>query len=181
MFTTKSIFQADGLDDRSLDFLAQALERSNLDGFDYYELRRAVHQLMATQMDEATAYKSAFTTAATLGVTKEKLLETAAYYRDLLDKEKIQFAEALDNQNQSKVANKEAEVKRLRDQIERHKADIARLQDEMGGYLNQIEAAEAQVKAESEKLAKAKSAFEHTHTSVLLHIDRDVENMHKYL
>jgi chromosome segregation ATPase len=181
MVTTKSLFQAEGLDDRSLDFLVQALERNNLQGFDYYEFKRAVYQLVQMQMEEATAYKSAFTTASTLGVTKEKLVETAAYYRDLLDKEKAQFAEALDKQMQTKVASKEAEVKRLRDQIERHKADIARLNDEMGGYLNQIEASETTVKAETEKLAKAKSSFEHTHAAVLLNIDRDVENLHKHL
>lgn len=175
------MFQTEGTDDRSLDFLAQAVERNNLPGFDYYEFKRAVSQLLQMQMDLPTAYKSAFTTAATLGLTKEKLLETAAYYRNLIEKEKEQFALALDNQTKTKIAGKEQEIARLRDQIERHKADITRLQDEMGAYLNQIEQGEAQLKLESEKLDKAKSAFELTHAAVLLNIDRDLENMHKHL
>ena len=181
MISTKSLFQAEGLDDRSLDYLAQAIERNNLQGFDYYEFKRAVTQLAQMQIDEATAYKSAFTTASTLGITKDKLLETAAYYRNLLDKEKEEFGVALDNQTKTKVAGKETEIARLRDQIERNKADIARLQDEMGGYLLQIETAEAQLKSESEKLSKAKTAFEQTHAAVLLQIDMDVENLHKHL
>ena len=133
------------------------------------------------QLDPAIAYKSAFTTAATLGVTKEKLIETAGYYRNLVSKEKEQFDNALENQNVVKVASKQAEVKRLRDQIERHKTEIARLQDEMAAYLNQIDQAESAVKSESEKLEKARTAFDRTHQTVLLQIDQDVENLHKYL
>jgi predicted nucleic acid-binding Zn-ribbon protein len=96
-------------------------------------------------------------------------------------KEKEHFDRALDSQNSTKVTSREQEVKRLRDQIDRHKADIARLQDEIAGYLNQIEQAESSVKLEAEKLTKTKTAFEKTHQSLLLQIDKDVENMHKHL
>lgn len=181
MTTTKSLFSAEGLDDRSLEFLANALEKNNLPGFDYFEFKRAVHNLLEMQLEQSVAYKSAFTTAATLGVTKEKLIETAAYYKNLVTKEKEQFDNALENQNVVKVTSKQAEVKRLRDQIERHKTDIARLQDEMAAYLNQIDQAEGSVKAETEKLEKARAAFERTHQAVLLQMDKDVENLHKFL
>jgi chromosome segregation ATPase len=133
------------------------------------------------KLDEATAHKSAFTTAATLGITKEKLVETAGYYRNVVEKEKEAFSKALENQNATKVAARQQEVSRLRDQIERHKIEIARLQDEIGGYLNQADAADAAVKLESEKLEKTKAAFEKAHQSVLVAIDGDVEKMHKYL
>lgn len=181
MTTTKSLFIAEGLDERSLEFLAAAMEKNNLPGFDYFEFKRAIFNLLEMKLDESVAYKSAFTTAATLGITKEKLVETAGYYRDLVSKEKDQFDTALENQNLTKVTSKQEEVKRLRDQIERHKAEIVRLQDEMGAYLNQIDLAEGAVKAETEKLEKAKSAFERTHKAVVLQIDKDIENLHKYL
>ena len=181
MLTTKSLFEAEGLDDRSLDFITQAIERNNLPGFDYLEFKRAVAQLQTMNIEEATAYKSAFTTASTMGLTKEKLLETAAYYRNIVEKEQSHFSQALENQSATKVAGRQNEVARLKDQIERHKADIARLQDEMAGYLQQIEAADSASKQEAEKLEKAKSAFEKANQSVLLQIDSDVERLHKLL
>ncbi|MBL7809911.1 MAG: hypothetical protein JNN28_18965 [Saprospiraceae bacterium] len=181
MTTTSALFSSEGIDPKSLDFLAQAIEKNNLPGFDYLEFKRAIHQLSQLKLDEATAHKSAFATAATLGITKEKLLETAAYYRNLVEKEKEHFAQALDNQNATKVTGKQQEINRLRDQIERHKVEIARLQDEIGGYLNQVASAEETVKVESDKLVKLKSAFEQAHQAVLLSIDRDVEQMHKHL
>jgi hypothetical protein len=181
MTTTKSLFASEGADERSLEFLANALEKNNLPGFDYFEFKRAVHNLLAMQLDEVVAFKSAFTTAATLGVTKDKLLETAAYYRNLIDKEKEQFANALENQNSVKVKSRQEEIKRLRDQVERHKSEIVRLQDEIAGYLTQAEQAESAVALEAEKLQKAQSAFERTHQSVLLQMDKDIENLHKHL
>lgn len=181
MITTKSLFASEGLDDRSLEFLANAVEKNNLPGFDYFEFKRAVAGLIQMKLDEATAHKSAFTTAATVGVTKEKLIETAGYYKNVVVKEKDQFDKALEAQNTTKITARQEETKRLRDQVERHKADIARLQDEIAGYLNQIEQAEASVKLEGEKLEKAKAAFEKTHQSVVLQIDKDIEAMHKNL
>lgn len=181
MLTTKSLFAADQLDDRSLEYLCAAIEKNNLPGFDYFEYKRAVVALRDLKLDEPTAHKSAFATAATLGITKEKLAETASYYRNLVAKEKDQFDLALQNQNATKVAARADEAKRLRDQIERHKIEIARLQDEVAGYLNQIELAEAAVKLEAEKIEKARGAFEKTHQALLLQIDRDIENIHKHL
>ena len=181
MVTTKSLFASEGLDDRSLEFLANAIEKNNLPGFDYYEFKRAVVALAQMKLDEATAYKSAFTTAATVGVTKEKLIETANYYKTLVEKEKEQFDKALENQNTTKITARQDEVKRLRDQVERHKTEMARLQDEIAGYLNQIELGETAAKAEAEKLDKARSNFEKTPRAVVIQIDKDIENMHKHL
>jgi len=181
MITTKSLFAAEGLDDRSLEFLANALEKNNLPGFDYYEFKRAVAALRQMELDEATAHKSAFATAATVGITKEKLIETAGYYREVLVKEKSQFDQALENQNTTKITARQDEIKRLRDQIERHKSEVTRIQDEIGAYLNQIDQSETSIKAESDKLTKTKSSFDAAHKSVILQIDRDIENLHKYL
>ncbi len=182
MLTTKDLFaNAENLDARSLEYLAQAIERANLPGFDYYEFKRAVATLASMQIDEATAYKSAFTTAATVGVTKEKLLETAGFYVNLVEKEQGKFAEALQNQFETKVAARETDSKRLRDQIARHEADVQRLNEEIAAYRQQIESLETAAKAEGEKLAKQKEAFEFTQKSVLLQIQRDIETMHKLL
>lgn len=181
MVSTKSMFNAEGLDDRSLEFLAGAIEKHNLPGFDYFEYKRAVVALSQMQLDEATAYKSAFTTAATVGVTKDKLIETAGYYQNVLQKEKEQFEKALENQNTTKITARQEDVKRLRDQIERHKAEIVRLQDEIAAYLTQIEQNEAALGLETEKLTKTRAAFENTHQVLVTQIAKDIENMHRYL
>ena len=181
MTTSKSLFAAEGMDERSLEFLVNAIEQNNLPGFDYFEYKRAVVTLLGMGIEEANAHKSAFATAATIGLTKEKLVETAGYYRNLLTKEKDKFDQALQNQTKGKVTDRQEEVKRLTDQIERHKAEIVRLQEEMAIYRTQIEQAEAGAKLEQDKISKAHDNFERTHTALLLGIDKDIEQIHKYL
>jgi hypothetical protein len=181
MTTTQSLFTIEGADQRTLEFLTATVEKNNLPGFDYIEFKRAIATLISMQMEEPLAIKSAFATAATVGVTKEKLIESAGYYRNLLQKEQDQFSAALAGQTTAKVKARQEEALRLRDQIERHKAEIVRLQDEMAAYLEQADQTEKQAVTESEKIEKARSNFEQTLSSILLHIDGDVEAMHKHL
>ena len=181
MTTAKSLFAAEGIDDRSLEFLTNALEQNNLPGFDYFEFKRALVTLRGMEVEEGAAHKSAFATAATIGLTKDKLIETANYYRNFLEKEKEKFNTALKNQMAAKVTSREDEIKRLTDQIERHKADIARLQEEMAVYRQQIDQATTTMTTEKDKITKASDGFEKTHASVLSQIDRDIENIHKYI
>ena len=71
----KSIFgNHHGLDERSINVLTKALENANLPGFDYLEFKQSLAALTQMNMDEAMAIKSAFATASTMGLTKEKLL-----------------------------------------------------------------------------------------------------------
>lgn len=181
MLTTQSLFATEGIDPKSLEFLCTAIEKNNLPGFDYFEFKRAIVQLATLQLDEPTAFKSAFATASTMGLTKEKLLETTAYYRNVVEKEREHFDSALENQHASKVFGRQQEIVRLQDQIDRHKLEITRLQAEISQYLQQAELAETTLTQESERLEKSKNSFEKAHQSVLLTIDRDIELMHQYL
>jgi len=182
MITTKSLFASEELDDRSLEFLVQAMEQNNLPGFDYLEYKKAIAALLAlNQGNMAAAHQQAFATAAVMGLTKTKLLETAGYYRHLLEKEKSKFDEALDVQTQQRIHAKSAEINRLQDQINRHQADITRLQEEILGYSNQKQAAETALQQEQEKLQKTHTGFEKTHTALLRQLDSDIEQIHQYL
>jgi peptidoglycan hydrolase CwlO-like protein len=182
MIHTKELF-ADGktLDDKSLEMLTKVIEENNLPGFDYYEFKRSVAMLKTMSLDEATAHKSAFQTASTMGLTKEKLIETAQYYRNLMDKESAQFMAALETQNKTRVSDKQVDVKRLQDQVSRHEAEVARLQEEIATYKQQVAQTEQNIVTEGEKLNQRKEAFESTLKSIALVIEADIEKMHQYL
>ncbi len=170
-----------GLDDKSVSFLTNALEKNNLPGFDYIEFKQSLAALSAMDMDEITAYKSAFATASTVGLTKSKLLETATHYKGILSKEKKQFDQAMKNQIQQKVAGKREEVEKLKQQIQAHRQKIAQLEDQIGKYQNTVDNADAEINAAKEKIEATQKGFEFTHQSILNQIDKDVENINTYL
>ncbi|MFK8103941.1 MAG: hypothetical protein AB8G15_15515 [Saprospiraceae bacterium] len=178
----KSIFGNNhGLDDRSIDFLTRALEKSNLPGFDYLEFKQSVAALAQMNIEEETAIKSAFTTAATMGLTKDKLLKTAGHYKEILAKEKIQFDTALQNQIQQKVAGKQAEVAKLKEQIVKHQEKIKQLQAQIEKSQLTIDGADEQINTEQSKLEETRDNFETTHQSILNQINKDIENIERYL
>ncbi len=181
MIPLTSLFPVEGADTRSLEMLLHVLEDNNLPGFDYIEFRRSVIALQSMNMDESTAYKSAFTTAATMGLSKEKLLESAQYYYNLIEREQEAFTAALNSRREREITAREYHIARLKDQIERHRLEIARLQDELGHYLNEVDKTEAARQAEEQKLARAQADFAQTQQALLRSIALDMERLHRYL
>lgn len=182
MIHTKDLFAGGKLvDEKSLEMLTQVIEKNNLPGFDYYEFKRSVMMLKEMSLEEAVAFKSAFQTASTVGVTKEKLVETAQYYRNLMTKEQENFTAALEKQHQVRITDRKSEIGRLIDQIARHEAELTRLQEEIAVYKEQTATAEKNLGADADKLAATRTGFETTLQTVLTTIDTDIEMIHKYL
>jgi len=170
-----------GLDPKSVDFLMRALEKNNLPGFDYIEFKQSLTALAKMNMDAETAIKSAFVTGSTVGLTKEKLLESARHYAKIIVQEKMQFEKAVEKQVQQKVGAKMKEVEKLKKQIIDHKAKIEQLQKQVTSFQNTIDTADEQISGATTKIKETQSNFEHTHRSVLNQIEADIANFEQHL
>lgn len=177
-----TLFGSDhGLDRKSVDFLTNALEKNNREGFDYIEFKQSLAALMNMDLDESIAFRSAFATASTVGLTKMKLLETAEYYKKVLNDEKGQFDVALQNQMTQRVESKQKEVVKLKDQIAKHEEKISQLRDQIAKYQGTIDGADAQIQEAQNKINGTRDSFERTHKSILDQINKDIENINQYL
>ncbi len=178
----KNIFgNVTGLDDKSVDFLVNALQKGNLPGFDYLEFKQSLGALSELHMDEGTAYKSAFATASTMGLTKEKLLKTAEHYRQVLNQEKVQFDAALQNQMNQRVKGKQDEVALLKRKIEEYKAKVVELEKLISQSQATIDHADEDIQQSLEKIERTKESFEFTHRSIINQIDIDIQNIQQLL
>ncbi|MEN0051263.1 MAG: hypothetical protein AAF806_29635, partial [Bacteroidota bacterium] len=59
------------------EVLLGSMEKADLEGFDYLEYKKSLQSLAKMPMDEATRYKSAYAMAQTMGVSPDKLVQTA--------------------------------------------------------------------------------------------------------
>lgn len=178
----KAIFgTVTGLDERSIEFLTAALSKNNLPGFDYLEFKQSLSALESMDMEEQTAFKSAFATAATMGLTKAKLLKTAEHYKMVLDKEKNQFDAALQKQMQQKVENKRKEIQTLIQKVEEYKKKIEELQEKIQRSQSTIDNADANIQDALDKIEGTRESFEFTFQSIQNQIDKDIENINLYL
>jgi chromosome segregation ATPase len=178
----KAIFgQHTGLDNKSIQFLTDALSKNNLPGFDYLEFKQSLNVLAGMEMDEPTAMKSAFATASTMGLTKEKLVKTAHHYLEVLDKEKNQFDQALQRQMQQKVASKREEVEKLKKKIQEYKQKILELEERIRSSQNTVDTADEKIQAAVDKIDQTRENFEQTFQSIKNQINVDIENIQNYL
>jgi hypothetical protein len=116
--------------DKVLMKLLSALKENQIAEFDYLKFKQSYKSLCALGMNEATAAKSAFLTASTMGLTKDKLLTTVQHYKNIMTREKEQFAVALKNQISSNIDSKILEIKKYQEKIEENSRKILQLQKE---------------------------------------------------
>ncbi|MFK7947641.1 MAG: hypothetical protein AB8G11_08630 [Saprospiraceae bacterium] len=163
-----------GVDERSAKFLVDALSRNNLPGFDYLEFKQAVGTLESMNMDETIAFQSAYATASTMGLTKEKLLETANYYKKILTSEQGKFTQALQQQTKIQIAGKQKEITNTQNVIEQKKQQIDRLHLEIAKHQEYISKAQEQIEASKHKIFSAKENFEKTYTVIKEELSDDI-------
>ena len=132
-------------------------------------------------MAEDLAVRSAFTTAATMGLTKEKLLQTAEHYQNVLQREEKQFDAALKKQLHQKVDARRDEREFLEAKISEYEKKIEDLQKQIVEFRNQMENAESEIAESKEKIEQTKERFTNAYQHFNDSIVHDVELIKKYL
>lgn len=166
---------------RFVDVLLNAMEKSNLDGIDYLEFRQSLDSLSKIQMDEATRYKSAFAMAKTMGVQKEKLIESAAHYLKVLEAESGKFDDALKNQVHLQIEKRGARMLQLQEQVAQWEKDIEALREKIAGANRDIEKLAGLKDDAAAKVEQTKADFQASWKLVRERITEDVNKMREFL
>lgn len=161
-------------DQKSIDFLENAMIKQTQPGFDYLKFKQSVEQLAGLKLDVPTSLKSAFVTASTMGVTKDSLLQSARHYLTILGDEKKQFDQALNNQVQQRIDSKKAELQQLQHQIEDHKRQIVKLEKQIVEFQDQIARSDEGVAEAKASIEQTKIKFENTYQQFVSAIELDI-------
>jgi hypothetical protein len=161
------------VNDKVLMKLLTAIKDGQQKDFDYLKFKQSYKALSQMGMDESTAAKSAFLTASTMGLTKDKLMLTVQHYKNILNREKEQFAIALKNQIANNIDAKSLEINRLLEKIEENKRKIKQLVAEQ----ELIEVEIMKLKDGSEvsriKIEDTRDQFKHTFDILYSEIEED--------
>ncbi len=168
-------------DEKIINTLFKAIEKSNLNGFDYLEFKQSVKGLEKMVTDEATRFKSAFATASTMGVTMNKLVETAEYYAKILDKEKSEFVKAANNQSNALIDNRKKELQLLLKAMGDKKKMIEQLQEELKVSEQKIQQIQTGIDKATVKIDNTKKNFEVSFSYLKNQIVNDIDKIKTYL
>ncbi|MBC8110539.1 MAG: hypothetical protein H7Y04_05710 [Verrucomicrobia bacterium] len=169
------------LDQRIFDSLLKALESNNMQGFDYFEFKNALKTLESIIPDQSMRFRSAFATAASMGVTVDKLLESGKYYKEVLAKEQQKFSDALASQTDNGVVAKQKEIERLNQTIQQKSQQIQQLTQEIQTHQGEIANLQTTMAEVTTKIEVTKNNFQFTYQTVVGQIDDDLTNIERYL
>ncbi|MEM1124726.1 MAG: hypothetical protein AAGJ18_30080 [Bacteroidota bacterium] len=164
-----------------IEILFGAMEKHNLDGFDYIEFKESLKSLEKMPMDEQTRYQSAFAMAKTMGATPKKLIDAASHYLKVLQHEEKKFEQALNNQRSKQIGGREQQIKDLETGIRQRAEHIKKLNQEIEKSQKQLQNIKKEISGAVSKVETTKNNFIASYNTVIAQIQTDVESMRKYL
>ncbi len=155
-----NIFQEENIDERFASVLLKALEKKNLDGFEYLEFKQSLAALGKQGINGEVALKSAYAMGTTMGLTMEKLVKSAEYYRQVLQDEKGQFEASMQKHFAQNVEGKRKETGGLKKKIADWQTKIDQLKEQIKQAQDKIAAADAQIEQAKKKGAETQKGFD---------------------
>lgn len=123
-------------DSSIVDGLAAALEKANLDGFDYFEFAKILDSLAANLPSEQLRYQTSFASAAALKATKQTILDSADHYLSVLQKEAEGFSGMVAAQTANTVTSKKDTAAQIDATITEKAQMVAQLTQEINDLTN---------------------------------------------
>jgi len=161
--------------------LLKAIKKEYNNDFDYLSFKQSIKNLSEMDMDEATSFKSAYATASTLGVTKDKVIKSAKKYLTALKGERISFAEALKNQLATKVNGKKKEAQELKLKIKEYERKIAQMKKDITIFQEKIDTVDEAMASAKSKIMATKERFENTYDGLENEIKEDINHIKTFL
>ncbi len=165
----------------SRDKILKALAASNLDGYDYFEYKEALRSLKDEALPEAKKYELAYTMAKSMGLTTDKLVDTASHYVNVLKKQEADFQKALAAGYTRKIGERENQLKHAQEQIKHKKAQIEQLTKEIAAHEKNLGSLNNAINKEKVSIQTTKLSFEAALHQIMDQIVLDIQNIKKYL
>lgn len=174
-------FNRDGsLDPDSVAALSRALAAADRAEFSYLEFRLAARKLIDRGIDPASAYESVFTTAETIGVSRDRLLESARTYLATLDAERANFDAALEKRLTDGMREDEARIAAADARIEELQAERERLERELRDAAERKRRLEGDLASVRERVTARGEAFAAAHAGMRAAVEGDLAQMERY-
>jgi predicted metal-binding transcription factor (methanogenesis marker protein 9) len=164
-----------------VDVLLGAMEKANMEGFDYLEYKQSLSSLAKMPMDEKTKYQSAFAMAQTMGASPQKLMDSATHYINVLKQEEHKFEKALANQVDGQIGAKKEQIQQLDSVIKEKAEQIKQLTEEITQHQQNIDKLNKEISTSSAKVETTKNNFIASYNKLVAQIHADVGNMKEYL
>jgi hypothetical protein len=152
-------------------------ERSNLPGPDYFEFWKMMETLEAHVPDEKARMAAVFATLSIQGLTKQKLLETAAQYKQLVETDRNEFEKAANEKALQEVQGRQQQLADLEKKIAQHAETIKRLTEEITAAQLQTGQIKAEITEHEQKISSSRQGYQLACHAMINKIETDLQKI----
>jgi len=152
-------------------------ERSNLPGPDYFEFWKMMETLEAHVPDEKTRMAAVFATLSVQGLNKQKLLETAAQYKTIVEKDRADFEKAANEKALAEVQGRQQQLSDLEKKVAQNAETIKRLTEEITAAQQQMGQMKAQITEQEQKIAGSRQGYQLACNAMINKIETDLQKI----
>lgn len=152
-------------------------ESSNLPGPDYYEFWKMMETLEAHVPDEKARMAAVFATLSIQGLSKQKLLETAAQYRLMVEKDRNEFEKAANEKALQEVQGRQQQLTDLEKKIAQHAETIKKLTEEITAAQLQTGQIKAQIAEHDQKITSSRQGYQLACDAMINKIETDLQKI----
>lgn len=150
------------------------LKECNIPGPDYFEFTAALKNLDGQPLTDEQKFVSVFSSFSVMGVTKEKLLETADIYLKRIDKEKDEFDAQLQKDTTREIGGRQKNIEGLKRENDELTAKLQHNNTEMAMLNNEIASTNTQ-------LQNSVAGFTQEYQIAVGEINNRINNIKNYL
>jgi len=158
---------------RFKEYFDKLFAEANIPGPDYYEFSKMV-EAMNSIADEKSRYVAAFAGLHVQGLDKEKLLQTAMQYLQVLETDAMNFHSTIDAAVEEKVQLK-------RKEIEEKQQHIRELSQEIGIMQEKINLLTKELKENEEKIQLSSTGYQTELENMKTDIQSSIEKIRQHI
>ena len=152
-------------------------DQANLPGPDYYEFWKMTETLEAHIKDERARLSATYASLAIQGLTKEKLVESANKYKELIQQDKSHFEKVANEKGLKDIGDKRKELQQLEESIVKHSEMIQKLTKEISDSQIAMGKLKATIAEEEGKLASNKQGYNMACEAMMKKITDDISKI----
>jgi hypothetical protein len=164
-----------------IKILQEAVESSNLPGFDYIEFRDSLVRMASVPMTEEQKFQAVFATAQSVSCTKQILLDAVDHYLKVIADKAAEFQSYVQGIEATEITAKQESVTKLTTEIEAKAAEINDLTIAIQEKRKQQDALNLEVAKAQQDIQNKKSSFEASRMLVANNLTSDRTKIDTFL
>lgn len=160
--------------DKYIKHFNEIFDKRNTDGPDYYEFAKSMESLEAAIPVESTRINAVYSMLHIQGVDKQKLVETANYYKKVFETDSANFKQAIQQKTDLEIVNNQNKIIDLKNKVGEYSKQIEQLTMQIVNANKEIDELGATINESSSKIANNQRNYDCVYQAILAKIDADI-------